>query len=99
MARFSLAAIGLALPCYLFAKTIPELLVVRVFHGLAFVCLVSAIMTLLSKVVPPRFAGRAFGLFSLSSLVPYALMPPLTEWLLARGGWAGKPRPTPGPPC
>jgi len=86
MARLSLAAIGVALPCYLFAGTIPELLVVRVFHGLAFVCLVSAVMTLLSKVVPPHFAGRAFGLFSLSSLVPYALMPPLTEWLLAKVG-------------
>jgi len=86
LARLSLAAIGVALPCYQFAATIPGLLVVRVFHGLAFVCLVSAVVTLLSKVVPPRFAGRAFGLFSLSSLVPYALMPPLTEWLLARVG-------------
>jgi MFS family permease len=86
MVRLSLAAIGMILPCYLFANTIPELLVVRVFHGLAFVCLVSAVMTLLAKVVPPRFAGRAFGLFSLSSLVPYALMPPVTEWLLTRVG-------------
>jgi MFS family permease len=86
MVRFSLAAIGVVLPCYLFANTIPELLVVRVFHGLAFVCLVSAVMTLLAKVVPPRFAGRAFGLFSLSSLVPFALIPPLTEWLLPRVG-------------
>jgi len=86
LARLSLMAIGVALPCYLFAGTIPTLLAVRVFHGLAFVCLVSAVVTLLSKVVPPRLAGRAFGLFSLSSLVPYAIMPPLTEWLLARVG-------------
>ncbi|MBI4803718.1 MAG: MFS transporter [Desulfovibrio sp.] len=82
LTRISLVAIGLALPCYLFARTVPELLVVRIFHGLAFVCLVSSVMTLFSKVVPPRSAGRAFGLFSLSALVPYALMPPLTEWLL-----------------
>ncbi|WP_243310037.1 MFS transporter [Fundidesulfovibrio agrisoli] len=86
LARLSLVAIGAALPCYLYAETIPALLAVRVFHGLAFVCLVSAVVTLLSKVVPPRLAGRAFGLFSLSSLVPYAIMPPLTEWLLARVG-------------
>ena len=86
VARFSLVAIGVTLPCYLFAGTIPALLTVRVFHGLSFVCLVSAVVTLLTKVVPPSQAGRAFGLFSLSSLVPYAIMPPLTEWLLALVG-------------
>jgi len=86
LARVSLAATGLALPCYMFALNVPALFVVRIGHGLAFVCLVSAVMVLLSKTVPPKFAGRAFGLFSLSALVPYALMPPLTEWLLPRVG-------------
>lgn len=81
-ARLALVAIAVALPCYMFATTIPLLLAVRIFHGLSFVCLASAVVTLLSKVVPPGAAGRAFGYFSLSALVPYALMPPLTEWLL-----------------
>lgn len=82
VARLSLAGMGLALPCYMFAVDLPTLLAVRVFHGLSFVCLVSAVMVLFSKVVPSKLAGRAFGLFSLSALVPYAVMPPLTEWLL-----------------
>ena len=85
-ARISLAALGVALVCYQFASGIPALIAVRLFHGLAFVCLVSAVTVLLTKVVTPRFAGRAFGLFSLSSLAPYAVMPPLMEWLLSRGG-------------
>lgn len=86
LARLSMAGMGIILPCYQFAYDIPSLLVVRVLHGLSFVCLVSAVTVLLASTVPPRMAGRAFGYFSLSSLVPYALMPPLTEWLLPRVG-------------
>ncbi|WP_243438682.1 MFS transporter [Fundidesulfovibrio soli] len=86
LARISMAGMGVALPCYQFAHGVPALLAVRILHGLSFVCLVSSVMTLLARAVPPRLAGRAFGYFSLSSLVPYALMPPLTEWLLPRVG-------------
>lgn len=86
LARLSLAGLGLALAAYPFAQGIPGLLAVRVFHGLSFVCLVSAVMTLLSRVIDPAVSGRAFGYFSLSALVPYAVMPPLTEWLLPRVG-------------
>lgn len=85
-ARLGLLGMGLALPCYQLAHTAPALFAVRVFHGLSFVCLVSAVMALLAKVVPPGLAGRAFGYFSLSSLIPYAVMPPLMEWLLPRVG-------------
>ncbi|WP_243360167.1 MFS transporter [Fundidesulfovibrio terrae] len=86
VARISLAGMGLALPCYMFALDVPALFAVRIFHGLTFVCLVSAVMVLLTQVVPPKLAGRAFGYFSLASLVPYAIMPPLTEWLITRVG-------------
>lgn len=86
VARLSLAGMGLALPCYQLALTVPALLAVRIVHGLAFVCLMSAVMTLLARIVPPKLSGRAFGYFSLSSLVPYALMPPLIEALLPRVG-------------
>jgi MFS family permease len=86
LARVSLVAMGTALCCYQFVSSIPALLVVRLFHGLAFVCLVSAIIVLLSRVIPKSLSGRAFGYFSLSALVPYAVMPPLTEWLLPRVG-------------
>ncbi|EPR37694.1 major facilitator superfamily MFS_1 [Desulfovibrio sp. X2] len=85
-ARAALVATGLVLPCYMLASSVPALIAVRVVHGLAFVCLVSAVMVLLAKTVPAPAAGRAFGLFSLSALVPYAIMPPFTEWLLLRVG-------------
>ncbi|MHC1788681.1 MFS transporter [Solidesulfovibrio sp.] len=86
LARVSLAAMGAALCSYQLAPGIAALLAVRVFHGLAFVCLVSAIIVLLSQIIPKPLAGRAFGYFSLSSLVPYAVMPPLVEWLLPSVG-------------
>ncbi len=86
LARVALAALGASLCCYQFAHGIAAILAVRVFHGLAFVCLVSAIMILVSRIIPPALSGRAFGFFSLSALVPYAVMPPLTEWLLPHVG-------------
>ncbi|OLN30130.1 hypothetical protein DVDV_0732 [Desulfovibrio sp. DV] len=86
VARSALLAMGAALCCYQFARGVGPILGVRLFHGLAFVCLVSAVIVLLSRVIPPKIAGRAFGYFSLSALVPYAVMPPLTEWLLPRLG-------------
>jgi len=86
LARCSLAGMGLALFCYQFARAIPWILAVRLFHGVSFVCLVSAVMTMLSAVIPRNLSGRAFGYFSLSALAPYAVMPPLVEWLLPRLG-------------
>jgi MFS family permease len=82
LAQISLVAMGAALCSYQFAAGIPVLFAVRVFHGLAFVCLVSAIIVLLSRIIPKTLSGRAFGYFSLSALVPYAIMPPFMEWLL-----------------
>jgi MFS family permease len=86
LARTALAALGASLCCYQFADGIATLLAVRIFHGLAFVCLVSAIVVMVSRIIPKSLSGRAFGYFSLSALVPYALMPPLTEWLLPQVG-------------
>lgn len=84
LVRTSLVGMGLALCAYLGARDIGPLLVVRLFHGITFVCLVSAITVLLVQVIPRQLSGRAFGYFSLAALVPYAVMPPLTEWLLTR---------------
>ncbi|AGW14207.1 MFS transporter [Megalodesulfovibrio gigas] len=82
----SLLGMGLALCGYQFAHGIGALLAVRLFHGLCFVCLVSAVTVLLVQNIPRQLAGRGFGLFSLASLVPYAIMPPLVEWLLPQLG-------------
>ena len=82
LARISLLCMGLALCGYPFAQSIGTILAVRLCHGVAFVCLVSAVTVLLAQAIPRALAGRAFACFSLAALVPYAVMPPLAERLL-----------------
>ena len=86
LARSALVGLGLSLCAYPLAQGIGGILAVRLFHGLSFVFLVSAVTALLAQVIPKALAGRAFGYFSLSSLIPYAVVPPLAEWLLSRLG-------------
>jgi len=80
--RIALAANGAALVCYRFAGTVPWLLAVRVFHGASIVCLISAVTALLVGFIPKGRSAQAFGVFSLTSLAPFALMPLATEFLL-----------------
>ena len=82
--RFSLVGTAAALCAYLYARSLGPLLAVRLFHGVTFVCLVSGVTVILVQVIPKGLSGRAFGYFSLASLIPYAVMPPVTEWLLGR---------------
>ncbi|BAH75426.1 MFS transporter [Solidesulfovibrio magneticus] len=82
IARWSLVGLGAALGGYPLVHGVALLAVVRLCHGVAFVCLVSAVTALLAQAIPKSLAGRAFGYFSLSALVPYAVMPPLAEGLL-----------------
>ncbi len=80
--RASLVLIAVALLAYPLALTVPLLIVLRIAHGAAFVTLVSATTALLVHFVPPHKSGQAFGLFSLTTQLPFAVMPPLTEFLL-----------------
>ena len=83
--RFMCAGLTLAtlsLLSYPFATAIPVLALVRVIHGAGFVALVSGIMGVLTGVLPKEKSAQGFGLFSITILVPYALMPPFVELLL-----------------
>ncbi len=84
--RYALVANGAALLCYPFATTVLSLVAVRIFHGMAFVVLVSAVATLLVLFIPPEKSGQGFGIFSLMTLLPYAILPPLNEWVLTQVG-------------
>jgi predicted MFS family arabinose efflux permease len=80
--RASLVMIALALLGYAWARSLPALICLRVFHGAAFVTLVSATTALLVHFIPPSKSGQGFGLFSLTTMLPFAVMPPLMEYLL-----------------
>ncbi len=67
---------------YQWALSVPSLIPLRILHGATFVLLVSASITLVVQLIPEERSAQGFSLFSLSTLLPYALMPPLAEWLL-----------------
>lgn len=67
---------------YLGAVTIPALIALRVLHGATFVLLTSAAISLLVLFIPREKSGQGFGLVSVATMLPYAVMPPLMEALL-----------------
>ena len=78
----SLLMLVAALISYVHVVSIPGLILLRIFHGAVFVLLVSAAFTLVVNFIPGEKSAQGFSVTSLSSLIPYAVMPPVTEWLL-----------------
>ncbi len=84
-ARVMFAALAMmvaALCSYSWALTVPALIILRIFHGAAFVLLVSASMALVVHFIPKGKSGQGFGFVSVSVLIPYAVMPLVMEALL-----------------
>lgn len=82
----SLVMIAVALCSYAFTTSLAGLAALRLFHGAAFVFLVSSILTLIVHFIPKEKSGQGFGILSVATLLPYAVMPFVTEALLPRTG-------------
>lgn len=80
--RAGMALATLALLCYPFATSIPALACVRILHGMGFVTVVAGLMGTLMAFLPRHKSAQGFGLFSVTILLPYAIMPPFVEMLL-----------------
>jgi predicted MFS family arabinose efflux permease len=59
--------------------SVPFLVTARLLQGAGFICVVSALVTMIVQCIPPDMSGRAFGWVSLIRLVPYAVIPPLFD--------------------
>jgi predicted MFS family arabinose efflux permease len=59
--------------------SVPFLVAARLLQGAGFICVLSALITLFVRVIPPDMSGRAFGWVSLIRLIPYAAIPPLFD--------------------
>ncbi|MBI5520615.1 MAG: MFS transporter [Desulfovibrio sp.] len=80
-----------ALASYPLAQGIPAIAMVRVLHGAGYVTLASGVMAAFTHILPRDRVAQGFGLLSLTSLLPSALMPPFVEAvtpLLPGPGWA-----------
>jgi predicted MFS family arabinose efflux permease len=78
----SLILISIVSCSYLWALTVPAMIVLRIFHGVAFVLLTSAVIALIVQFIPKEKSGQGFSIVSISMMIPYAVIPTLTETLL-----------------
>ncbi|MDQ5986226.1 MAG: hypothetical protein CSYNP_01945 [Syntrophus sp. SKADARSKE-3] len=67
---------------YLWAGAVPALICLRIFHGAVFVLLTVSTITLLVHFIPKERSGQGFSIISIATMIPYALIPPMTEALL-----------------
>jgi MFS family permease len=80
----SLVLLVAASLAYLQATTVPALVVLRIFHGAVFVLLTSAVIALVVNFIPREKSGQGFSILSVATMIPYAVIPPLSEALLPR---------------
>jgi len=88
--RLGIVLVVAALASYPFVSAVPAIAAVRVLHGLGYVIWISALMTAFTRVLPGGRVAQGFGLLSLASLLPAALMPPFVEVVarfLPSPGW------------
>lgn len=89
--RLGVGLVVLALISYPFTTSIPGIAAVRVLHGAGYVLLASGIITTFTHFLPRAKVAQGFGILSLTTLLPSAIMPPFVEAvtpLLAGPGYA-----------
>ena len=75
-----------ALAVYGWPKSFSSMGLLRLFHGAAHVVLATALFTGMVHRIPPSKSGQAFGLISIVTLLPYAVIPPLLQALMGQLG-------------
>jgi hypothetical protein len=89
--RLGVGLAVLALASYPFATSVPAIALVRVVHGAGYVILASGLMTAFTHFLNPSRVAQGYGILSLTTLLPSAIMPPFVEAvtpLLPGPGWA-----------
>jgi MFS family permease len=71
---------------YNWAQGLLGMAVVRTLHGAAYVVLVTALLSRFVGCIPRDKSGQAFGVFSVITLLPYAVIPPMLDPLIQ---WTG----------
>lgn len=79
--RLGIGLAILALASYPFATGVPAIAVVRVLHGAGYAILASGLMTAFTHFISPSRVAQGYGILSLTSLLPSAIMPPFVEVL------------------
>ncbi len=67
---------------YLFAERFWTLALVRAVSGTGMFLIMASCMVMLVAIIPPKKTGFAFSAYSVALLLPYSIMPAVSEWLL-----------------
>jgi MFS family permease len=67
---------------YLFAEQFWALVIVRIINGIGMFLVMASCMVMLVAIIPQRKSGLAFSLYSVALLLPYSIMPAVSEVLL-----------------
>ncbi len=67
---------------YLWVTTVAAMIVLRIVHGAVFVLLTSSVIALIVNFIPKEKSGQGFAALTIATMIPYALIPPLSESLL-----------------
>lgn len=85
----SLAVCTLVMVCYPFIgpqSAIPAILALRLIQGIALAIYSACTIGVLVECIPPGQSARGFAIFSLTMLLPYSIIPALSEELLPHLG-------------
>ncbi len=82
LAMVSLVLLMVVSCSYLAVTSIAGLIVLRIFHGAVFVLLTCAVISLIVNFIPPEQSGQGFSALSVATMIPYAVIPTLTETIL-----------------
>lgn len=79
------AGICLVVGCglaYLFFDQFWPLVIIRTLNGIGMFLVMASCMVMLVTIIPPQQSGAAFSLYSVALLLPYSIMPAVSEVLL-----------------
>jgi MFS family permease len=75
----SVVGVVVSLLCYRLATGFWGMFMVRAVHGITYVILGVALNARLVELIPPSQSGRAFGLVTVITLLPFAVIPPILD--------------------
>lgn len=64
---------------YLFVESLIPMIFLRILHGTAYVILASSSIALLMAFIPAKKSGQGFGIITIATLLPYAIVPFILE--------------------
>lgn len=75
----SVAGVTVSLLGYNLATSFWSMFLVRAVHGITYVILGAALNARLVDLIPPSRSGQAFGLITVITLLPFAVIPPILD--------------------